>query len=159
MTRRITIVGGGIIGLSCAWVMARAGWRVTLVDGAPEAREASWAAAGMLAPHHEAHDPGPLWRLGVDSLARWPGFIEDLGVGPAAVDLRLAGGLLPVLDEADLAEATARRDIRAACGVPVRWLAGDQVRGLEPSLTRDCRAALVLPGGQVNPRLACTGMR
>lgn len=155
MTRRLTIVGGGIIGLSCAWVMARAGWRVTLLDGAPEAREASWAAAGMLAPHHEAHETGPLWRLGVDSLARWPDFVDGLGVAPAAVDLRLAGGLLPVLDDADLAEAAERGNTLAASGVAVRWLAGDEVHRFEPSLTRDCRAALMLPGGQVNPRLVC----
>ena len=63
MTKRIVIVGGGIIGLSIAWRLqaARAAdqsasepHQCMVIDSAPEAREASWAAAGMLAPHNEA---------------------------------------------------------------------------------------------------------
>ncbi len=159
MTRRVTIVGGGIIGLSCAWRLARDDWRVTLLDGAPEAREASWAAAGMLAPHHEAHGPGPLWRLGVDSLARWPGFVEDLGIAPAAVDLHLAGGLLPVLNDDDAVEASSRQGFLRAHGVAARWLSPDELRQHEPALAGDCAGALLLPGGQVNPRLVCTHLQ
>ena len=157
--RRVTIVGGGIIGLSCAWRLARDGWRVTLLDGAPEAREASWAAAGMLAPHHEAHGPGPLWRLGIDSLARWPGFVEDLGIAPAAVDLHLAGGVMPVLDEADAVEVAARRQFLTAHGIAARWLDATELRRHEPAITADCAGALLLPGGQVNPRLVCTRLQ
>ncbi|HEX3134727.1 MAG TPA: FAD-dependent oxidoreductase, partial [Planctomycetota bacterium] len=159
MTRRLTIVGGGIIGLSCAWVMARAGWRVTLLDGAPEAREASWAAAGMLAPHHEATGPGALWRLGMDSLARWPGFVEDLGIAPSAVDLHVAGGLMPVLDDADAAEVAERRRFLSAHDVPIRWLDPAELRRYEPAINGDCAGALLLPGGQVNPRLVCTRLQ
>jgi glycine oxidase len=159
MTRRVTIVGGGIIGLSCAWQLARDGWRVTLLDGAPEAREASWAAAGMLAPHHEAHGPGPLWRLGVDSLARWPGFVEDLGIAPAAVDLHLAGGLLPVLNDDDATEARSRQAFLTTHGIAARWLTRDDLRRLEPAIANDCAGALLLPGGQVNPRLVCTRLQ
>lgn len=153
--RRVTIVGGGIIGLSCAWRLARDGWRVTLLDGAPEAREASWAAAGMLAPHHEAHGPGPLWRLGIDSLARWPGFVEDLGIAPTAVDLHLVGGLLPVLSDADATEVAARQEFLTTHGVAARWLDPAELRRHEPAITADCSGALLLPGGQVNPRLVC----
>lgn len=158
-TRHAIVVGGGIIGLSCAWRLARDGWRVTLLDGAPEAREASWAAAGMLAPHHEAHGPDALWRLGIDSLARWPGFVEDLGSDAGAVDLHLAGGLLPVLDEADAAEVAARQRFLTAHDIPARWLAPDELRRVEPALTHACSGALLLPGGQVNPRLVCTRLQ
>lgn len=153
--RRVTIVGGGIIGLSCAWRLARDGWRVTLLDGAPEAREASWAAAGMLAPHHEAHGPGPLWRLGIDSLARWPGFVEELGTTAAAVDLHLDGGLMPVLDDADAAEVARRRRFLDEHGIAARWLEAADLRRHAPALAGNCTGALLLPGGQVNPRLVC----
>jgi glycine oxidase len=156
MTRgSITIVGGGIIGLSCAWRLLRDGWRVTVLDGAPEAREASWAAAGMLAPHHEASGPGPLWELGIASLAQWGGLVQELDLEPAAVDLHLAGGLLPVLDDHDAAEVATRERFLRAHGIALRWLDAAELRREEPALADTCRGALVLPGGQVNPRLVC----
>src|SRR6266545_1738975 len=49
----IAIVGGGVIGLSVAWRLTRAGHEVTLIDPAPMSG-GSWVAAGMLAPVAEA---------------------------------------------------------------------------------------------------------
>jgi glycine oxidase len=51
------VAGGGVIGLSVALELQRRGHRVTVVDTQRAARQASWAAAGMLAaedPHHPA---------------------------------------------------------------------------------------------------------
>jgi len=50
--RHAIVVGGGIIGLTTAFRLAREQWRVTLFDPTP-ARGATWAAAGMLAPSAE----------------------------------------------------------------------------------------------------------
>lgn len=50
------VVGGGIIGTTSAFLLARKGWRVTLFDPEPGSG-ATWAAAGMLAPGAEA-SPG-----------------------------------------------------------------------------------------------------
>lgn len=44
------IVGGGVIGLSLAYELARGGWRVQLVERGQLGREASWAGAGILPP-------------------------------------------------------------------------------------------------------------
>ncbi|MEU0571165.1 FAD-dependent oxidoreductase [Nonomuraea sp. NPDC005983] len=72
------VVGGGIIGLSVAWRLARAGRPVTVVDPAP-ASGASHAAAGMLAPVSEVtYTEEPLLRLGMAALRRWPSFAADL---------------------------------------------------------------------------------
>jgi glycine oxidase len=46
------VVGGGVIGTSSAFRLARNGWRVTLFDPTPGAG-ATWAAAGMIAPNGE----------------------------------------------------------------------------------------------------------
>lgn len=45
----VAVVGGGVIGLACAWRLAQRGASVTIFDPAPGAG-ASHAAAGMLAP-------------------------------------------------------------------------------------------------------------
>lgn len=47
------IIGGGAVGLSCAWKLALKGARVVLFDRSQPGREASYAAGGMLAPSCE----------------------------------------------------------------------------------------------------------
>jgi glycine oxidase len=49
------ILGGGVIGLALARELAAHHWRVTVIDPQPPGMEASWAAAGMLAPDSEKH--------------------------------------------------------------------------------------------------------
>ncbi|WP_254513396.1 NAD(P)/FAD-dependent oxidoreductase [Anatilimnocola floriformis] len=44
------IVGGGVIGLSLAWQLARRGKKVRVLDRQELGREASWAGAGILPP-------------------------------------------------------------------------------------------------------------
>ena len=55
----IAVIGGGVIGLSCAWRLAQGGAKVALFERGDCGREASWAAAGMIAPLVEAarHPP------------------------------------------------------------------------------------------------------
>jgi glycine oxidase len=48
-TKRALVVGGGVIGLTSAFELARADWQVTLFDPSP-GKGATWAAAGMIAP-------------------------------------------------------------------------------------------------------------
>jgi glycine oxidase len=71
----VAIVGGGIIGASVAWELARAGRRVVLLDRQQPGMEASWAAAGMLAPGAETPDSVPVAPLGRASLALYPEFV------------------------------------------------------------------------------------
>ena len=47
---KVTIVGGGVIGLSLAWEMSGRGHVVVLVDNGRFGRKASWAGAGVLLP-------------------------------------------------------------------------------------------------------------
>jgi glycine oxidase len=46
----VAVIGGGSIGLVCAWRLAQGGARVVLFDRAQTGQEASFAAGGMLAP-------------------------------------------------------------------------------------------------------------
>ncbi len=61
----VAIIGGGIIGGSIAFELARQKLRVVLLDRQQPGREASWAAGGMLAPAAEAHHLPPLVPLGI----------------------------------------------------------------------------------------------
>src|SRR5437879_9489286 len=50
----IIIVGGGVIGLTTAYFLAREGAEVLLLDKGDLGREASWAGAGILPPGNPA---------------------------------------------------------------------------------------------------------
>lgn len=53
MTRRVAIVGAGVVGLSCAYYALKRGWQVTVIERNPESRDGcSFGNAGMIVPSH-----------------------------------------------------------------------------------------------------------
>lgn len=125
------IVGGGVVGLSVAWRLARAGRQVTVVDPAP-GRGASYAAAGMLAPVSEVtYTEAPLLRLGVASLRRWPAFAAEL-----TEDAGLAGSKPGEDRDAGPGAGAGRASPGSGAGI---GLAGDGAAGGDP-LALDLRS-------------------
>ena len=61
----IIVVGGGVIGLSIAWELAKRDLTVTVLERAELGKAASWAGAGILPP-----PPGPGADHPLDELAR-----------------------------------------------------------------------------------------
>lgn len=57
------IVGGGVVGLSLAYELARHGWSVRVLDQSTPGREASWAGAGILPPANSDTALHPLDQL------------------------------------------------------------------------------------------------
>jgi glycine oxidase len=77
-TKRALIVGGGVIGLTSAFRLARRGWQVTLFDPSP-GRGATWAAAGMIAPIAEiAPGEETNYELQKGALHAWRTFATEL---------------------------------------------------------------------------------
>lgn len=50
--RHAAVIGGGVIGMACAYDLARAGWRVTLVDQGRVGAGASRGNCGLVCPSH-----------------------------------------------------------------------------------------------------------
>jgi len=136
----VVVVGGGAIGCSAAWHLARAGVSVTLLERGELAGQASGAAAGMLAPYGEADGAGPFLDWGLRSLARFEGLAhelrEDSGVDPEFV----RSGILRVATDAAAAEALQRRGREH--GDALEWLAPEELRSLAPSVTHAAEGAL-----------------
>lgn len=74
---QVTIIGGGVMGMSCAWRLAQRGVRVTLLEQGSFGREASSAAIGALWPS-SMPTPGPLQRMHHESLRQYPEFVKEL---------------------------------------------------------------------------------
>ncbi len=146
MNDRLVVLGGGVIGLSCAWRAAQDGHAVTLLDPAPGSG-ASWVAGGMLAPVTEAW-PGEedLLALGVESVHRWPGFAADLGEAAGRpAGLRTEGTVVAATGSGDRAELDALAAHLDRLGRPTERLSGRELRRLEPAIGPDVRGGLSVP--------------
>ncbi|MFI9551473.1 glycine oxidase ThiO [Nonomuraea endophytica] len=157
------IVGGGVVGLSVAWRLARSGQPVTVVDPAP-ASGATHAAAGMLAPVSEiTFTEEPLLRLGAASLARWPAFAAELtadaGLGAGALDYRTDGTLDVAFGADDLAVLEETAGFMEKLGLRVERLSGRECRRLEPMLAPSVRGGLLAPDDAwVDPRRVASAL-
>lgn len=75
----VLVLGGGIIGLTSAYFLARAGLTVEVRDRAALGREASWAGAGIIPPGLFPHlTTNPLDQLRAASVARFSSVSAEL---------------------------------------------------------------------------------
>lgn len=74
----VSIVGGGVIGLSLAWELAKRGLEVTLVERDDIKRSTSWSAAGILPPARLEMATDPLDQLRGLSHELYPDWISEL---------------------------------------------------------------------------------
>ena len=93
------IIGGGIIGLSLAVELRKHGLSVLVVERGELGREASYAAAGMLAATGE-EIPEALRPLAVESARMYPEFVHELqDESGEKIDLREQGTILVSSDD------------------------------------------------------------
>jgi len=146
----ILILGGGVIGLTAAYFLAREGHKVQVVDKADFGREASWAGAGIIAPAGSIRPREPYDELRARSSAMFPQLSAELREATGVDNGYLACGGLEWLGE-DQQEA-----VRAyqAEGIRCEACAGADLQKMEPALAPGLGSAVVLPGmAQVrNPR-------
>ncbi len=144
------IIGGGIIGLTIARELHRRGERsIAVVDQGIIGNEASWAAAGMLAPNIEAHRSVEFCRVCSDSLALYPGFISDLQAETdIAIDFNTNGILLVSFNEDPLPENSGKT------------LSRTEINHLEPRVSPNVRDGVLFPNeGQVDNRILLKALR
>lgn len=153
-TYDVVIVGGGIIGGSIAFELAREKLRVAVLDRQELMHEASWAAAGMLSPAPDNPAAIPLVPLGRASLAIYPKFVAAIEEASEMCTDYRTGGALEVLCHGDAErELSTLVALHHGLGLACEPLRVEEAREMEPVLGRDARAAAFLPDeASVNPR-------
>jgi glycine oxidase len=138
------VVGGGVIGLTCAWRMAGRGLTVAVVDPEP-GRGASWVAAGMLAPVTEVHyTEERLVALTMASARRWPSFADEVEADAGSdVGYRPCGTLVVDADEDDRAWSEELYRYQCSLGLDIVRLTNREVRRLEPNIAPGVRSGLL----------------
>jgi glycine oxidase len=146
----VLIVGGGVIGLSTAYFLARAGAHVTVVDQGDVGRQASWAGAGIIPPASLAHAHTPLEVLRARSCALYPELSRDLREQTGIDNGYFVCGGLEIPEGGEEAPADEWRGE----GIAFLRLDGTGLRRLEPRLAPDLHHGYYLPDmAQVrNPR-------
>ncbi|MDE3137343.1 MAG: glycine oxidase ThiO [Acidobacteriota bacterium] len=143
MSNDAVIVGAGVIGCAVACELAREGWKVRLLDRQKPASEATWAAAGMLAPGPEGPGLEAIVPLGRRSLALFPGFVEGIEAASGMhVGFRRQGALVTFIGTAANHEQGEMLAELARFGMAGEPLTGEEARRREPRLNPEVAAAI-----------------
>jgi glycine oxidase len=148
-------VGGGVIGLSCAWRAARRGARVAVLDQAEPPAGATRVAAGMLAPVGElAFGEPALLEMTLASAALYPDFVAELEAATGETTGYARQGALHIaLDRDEAAELRRVHDLQRSLGLEAEWLPPRRCRELEPGLTPSFNGGVHAAGeAAVDPR-------
>lgn len=102
----VTIIGGGIIGLCCAYSLNKLGLKVTVVESDSEPRHASWAAAGILKPLQPENYPDAFYAACDESVRLYKPLEKEIA-NATCIDIGLAnyGAHLIIMDDGDHADA------------------------------------------------------
>lgn len=164
----IVVIGGGVIGLACAWRLAQGGAQVQLFERNIIGREASHAAAGMLAAQCEAavHPPSreetfparsAFFDLCLQSRSLYPAFAGEL-LTTSGIDIELSMYGAPTSDwrEPGILYISNQRDEET-----LQHFAAQRRQGLRVEETNfNGHRALLLPDeGQVDNRKLVTALR
>ncbi len=156
----VLVVGGGIVGCALAWMLAREGVAVTLIERRAIASGASGANAGSLhaqIPHEPFLGKGEDWArnyaptLGLlaASITLWRGWPEELATD---LDLSTPGGLLVAETESQLADIARKAAIECEAGVAVELLDAAGIRRIAPYVSSRVIGGLFCPAeGKANP--------
>ncbi len=155
----VAVIGGGFLGLTAAWHLARRGRDVSVLEAGEVGSGASGVNAGFVVPNFAKADPAAVVkRFGTrrgEALLRMVGagasrVFETVRQGGIACDAEQTGWLHIAHSRDALEVLRARASAWAALGRPVRILEREEARAL--SGARLCAGALLdESGGMLNP--------
>jgi glycine oxidase len=151
----VVVVGGGVIGLGCAWRLARRGARVAVVERGEPGCGATRVAAGMLAPVGELTFGEPdLLELTLAAARAYPEFVAELEAASGEkTGYEELGALHVALDRDEAAQLRRVHDLQRSLELEAEWLPPRKCRDLEPGLTPSFHGGVFAPGeAAVDPR-------
>lgn len=147
MTNNISIIGGGVIGLSLGWQLARKGAEVEIFERDIAGRSAGWVAAGMLTPQAElGFEEIEFFNFCRKSLELYPKFLVELSKDSGMeVKMNVCGSLFAGFDRDDMTRLRRLYDFRDRVNMPTKWLTGTEAREIEPMLSPKCTCGMWMP--------------
>jgi glycine oxidase len=151
----VVVVGGGVIGLACAWRLAQRGAEVTVLEKSLPGAGASQVAAGMLAPVGELTFGEPeLLELTLAAARLYPEFVAELEAATEeSTGYERLGALHVALDRDEAAQLRRVHDLQHSLDLEAEWLSTRQCRELEPGLAPSFHGGVLSAGeAAIDPR-------
>ena len=145
-TAEVAIIGGGVIGCTIAYQLAKRGIKSMVFEQSRFASGASGATAGMITPlWHVDHDNPALFALGMSSLKSFRDLAEELTEAGIDPELRMCGVLKVAMD--DKQAEVLERDLmwQTELDLGVRWADTHDVFELEPEVNSENRGGVFSP--------------
>ncbi|MBT6340341.1 MAG: FAD-binding oxidoreductase [Desulfobacula sp.] len=143
----IIIIGGGIIGTSIAFHLAKQGTQVTLIEAGELASGSSGACDGLV--FMQSKKPGVHLRLAMESLKRFEALQKEL---PTDIEFRKTGGLVVIETETEYQAMEKYVKEQQAIGLDVQMLDTISTLKNEPFLSPEIIGSTYSPlDAQVNP--------
>ncbi len=145
-TSEVAIVGGGVIGCSIAYYLAKRGIRSAVFEQRGFASGASGATAGVVGPlWHISPDSKDAFALGLRSLDAFPRLASELaeaGIDPA---FRQSGILKVALSGENAQELMDNLTWQGELGLGASWVDADDALRMEPHLNPDVIGGVLSP--------------
>ncbi|MUT65739.1 glycine oxidase ThiO [Paenibacillus sp. NEAU-GSW1] len=147
MGEKVIVMGGGVIGLSCAYELQKRGHQAVVLEINRCGGQASGAAAGMLAPYSEnVEGPDAFFHLCNESLRLYPEWVKEIKrVSGREFEYTESGSLYIAYHEADRLALEGRLLWQREHGSTGALLEGEELFAREPLLSREVKAALYTP--------------
>ncbi len=127
---KVIIIGAGIIGMTTAWLLHRAGSSVTLIEQGYAGRESSWAGGGIISPLYPWRYQDAITRLALWSQKHYPQFFQEIahisGIDPQYYQ----SGLIYL----DLQQHPDAQGWTQRFGYTLKSLDGSELFAVEPAL-------------------------
>ncbi|MFB6305646.1 MAG: glycine oxidase ThiO [Flavobacteriales bacterium] len=148
---KIGIIGGGIIGLSCAWQLLRNGYEVEVLEKGEIGENTSTVAGGMLAPQAELQfEEFNMYKIEYKSLELWDTFLEELNKDTTDnISINKCGTLFAGIDRDDTEHIRRLYEFRKNLGLDVTWLSGSETRDMESDLSARVVSGMYMKGDAV----------
>lgn len=150
----VVVVGGGIIGISCAYYLSLDGKKVLLLEKGEIGEGASTSCDDMILL--QSKKPGIILALALESLEMYKKLAQDL---PVDIEFESRGGMVLIESQSQLSlmEDFVRK--QKALGLEVELLEQKEVRERSPLVSSHILASTYSPmDSQVNPMMTMRGM-
>jgi sarcosine oxidase subunit beta len=136
MTGEIVIIGGGVMGTSIAYHLAKRGARVTLIERDQLAAQASGASAGGV--RQNGRDPREM-PLAIAAIKRWHTLEQEL---EADIEFRMGGQMLVTENCDDIPTIHQFIADQRALGLTLEYVEDPHLHQLSPGLSSNVTAGL-----------------